>query len=52
MVKFLSINFICWISSIFVGFFKSSRFFASPCTFHGPISVSPRKQDVEKVINT
>ena len=27
MVKFLSINFFSWISSIFVGFFKSSRFF-------------------------
>ena len=27
MVQFLSINFFCWISSIFVGFFKSSRFF-------------------------
>ena len=27
MVQFLSINFCCWISSIFVGFFKSSRFF-------------------------
>ena len=27
MVQFLSINFFSWISSIFVGFFKSSRFF-------------------------
>ena len=27
MVQFLSINFFCWISSIFVGLFKSSRFF-------------------------
>ena len=27
MVQFLSINFFFWISSIFVGFFKSSRFF-------------------------
>ena len=26
MVQFLSINFFSWISSIFVGFFKSSRF--------------------------
>ena len=31
MVQFLSINFFPWISSIFVGFFKSSRFFVSPC---------------------
>jgi len=27
MVQFLSINFFSWISSIFVGFFKNSRFF-------------------------
>ena len=26
MVQFPSINFFCWISSIFVGFFKSSSF--------------------------
>ena len=32
MVQFLSINFFSWLSSIFVGFFKSSRFFVSPCT--------------------
>ena len=32
MVQLLSIKFFCWISSIFVGFFKSSRFFVSPCT--------------------
>ena len=31
MVQFQSINFFSWISSIFVGFFKSSRFFVSPC---------------------
>ena len=31
MVQFLSINFFSWISSIFVGFFKSSRFFVSQC---------------------
>ena len=31
MVQFLSINFLYWISSIFVGFFKSSHFFVSPC---------------------
>ena len=37
MVQFLSIIFFSWISSIFVGFFKSSRFFVSPC------SVSCRK---------
>ena len=29
MVQFLSINFFSWITSIFVGFFKSSRFFVS-----------------------
>jgi len=31
MVQFLSINFFSWISSIFVGFFKSSHFFVSQC---------------------
>ena len=31
MVQFLSINFFSWISSIFVGFFKISRFFVSLC---------------------
>jgi hypothetical protein len=31
MVQFLSIKFFCWISTIFVGFFKSSRFFVSSC---------------------
>ena len=31
MVQFLSINFFSWNSSIFVGFFKSSRFFVSLC---------------------
>ena len=30
MVQFLSINFFSWISSIFVGFFKSSRFLCHP----------------------
>ena len=29
-----SINFFSWISSIFVGFFKSSRFFVSLCINH------------------
>ena len=29
MVQFLSVNFFSWISSIFVGFFKSSHFFVS-----------------------
>ena len=28
--KFIDRNFFSWISSIFVGFFKSSRFFVSP----------------------
>ena len=31
MVQFLSINFFSSISSIFVGFFKSSRYFVSLC---------------------
>ena len=31
MVQFLSINVCFWISSIFVGFFKSSSFFVSLC---------------------
>ena len=31
MVRFLSINFFSWISSIFVGFFKGSHFYVSPC---------------------
>ena len=31
MVQFLSMIFFSWISSIFVGFFKSSRFFVSFC---------------------
>ena len=31
MVKFLSINIFSWISSIFVGFFKRSRFFVLTC---------------------
>ena len=31
MVQFLSIIFFSWISSIFVGFFKSSLFFVSLC---------------------
>jgi hypothetical protein len=30
MVQFLSIKFFCWISTIFVGFFKGSRFFCHP----------------------
>ena len=33
MVQFLSINFFSWISSIFVGVFKSSRFFVSSCIY-------------------
>jgi hypothetical protein len=32
MVQFLSIKVFFCISSIFVGFFKSYRFFVSPCT--------------------
>jgi len=30
MVQFLSIIFFSWISSVFVGFFKSSLFFVTP----------------------
>jgi len=37
MVQFLSINFCSWISSIFVGFFKSSRCFVSLCTMSSTI---------------
>ena len=33
MVQFLSIIFFSWIYSIFVGFFKSSRFFVSLCIY-------------------
>ena len=33
MVQFLSINFFSWISSIFVGFFKSSHFLCQPVFF-------------------
>ena len=36
MVQFLSINFFSWIYSIFIGFFKSSRFFVSLCTTYIP----------------
>ena len=32
MVQFLSMIFFSWISSIFLGFFKSSRFFCVTCT--------------------
>ena len=32
MAQFLPTHFFSWISSIFVGFFKSSRFFVSFCT--------------------
>ena len=31
MVQFLSIKFLCWISSIFVGVFQTFPFFVSPC---------------------
>ena len=39
MVQFLSINFFSWISSIFVGFFKSSHFFVSSFTYNFDIFV-------------
>ena len=38
MVQFLSINFFSWISSIFVGFFKSSFFLYHPVLVTGPSS--------------
>ena len=47
MFQFLSIIFFSWISSIFVGFFKSSRFFVSSCTtsiFGAPRMAGPQKQ--------
>ena len=34
MVQFLSINFFYWISSIFVGFFKGSRFLCHSVYLH------------------
>ena len=46
MVQFLSIIFFSWISSIFVGFFKSSRFYVSLCIskycFNFELSVNPQ----------
>ena len=42
MVQFLSINFFSWISSIFVGFFKSSRFFCVTLYYpFSPVLVNP-----------
>ena len=47
MVQFLSIIFFSWISSIFVGFFKSSRFFVSPCiTRFRAIEIKIRMEDI------
>ena len=48
MVQFLSINFFSWISSIFVGFFKSSRFFVSLCIC--TVGVVPLQQDKSEAI--
>jgi len=46
MVQFLSINFFSWISSIFVGFFKSSHFFVSLCICHtGLLTVCKQDPD-------
>ena len=44
MVQFLSINFFSWISSIFVGFFNSSRFLCHS-VFEMP-AVSSTAQDL------
>ena len=46
MVQFLSIIFFSWISSIFVGFFKSSRFFVSPSIY------SPFVKGANKLLST
>ena len=43
MVQFLSIYFFPWISSIFVGFFKSSRFFG--VTLYNGYRVFPGGKD-------
>ena len=45
MVKFLSIIFVSWISSIFVGFFKSSSFFVS-------LSISYAQVQLKRVLYT
>ena len=47
MVQFLSINFFSWISSIFVGFFKSSRFLC-----HSVYQSSPTSSLVLRVYQT
>ena len=47
MVQFLSIYFFFCISSIFVGVFKSSRFFVSPCLFGIPRDGLPKRTDQE-----
>ena len=43
MVQFLSINFFSWISSIFVGFFKSSRFLCDPVCYENPHLANPKE---------
>ena len=48
MVQFLSILFFSWISSIFVGFFESSRFFVSSCTTHQILLKSKKTKDDER----
>ena len=50
MFQFLSINFFSWISSIFVGFFKSSRFFVSPCTTDIYKNNTNIEKDTNKII--
>ena len=46
MVQFVN-KFFSWISSIFVGFFKSSRFLESPCTRFKEKSRKPVKFQLE-----
>ena len=52
MVQFLSIHFFSWISSIFVGFFKSSRFFCVTLYFRRFHHSCRRQCDVPGLSNT
>ena len=55
MVQFLSVNFFfSWISSIFVGFFKSFRFFVSPwiTTSHNKYCTPPAPTHIHKRAHT
>jgi hypothetical protein len=48
MVKFLSIIFCCWISSIFVGVFKSSRFLGHSVIYPGKLLFNREKMNKSK----